>query len=512
MADLTSVYPNQNLRDFIVQNCVDIFLDLLSNNPDLFKEYGFLDLFDINGGTQPPKSQFIYEPIEGYLRFLQIRDFSSEDTPTYIPIDRKNKLCEQGDILLGRYGASVGKILTGKAGAYNVACAKIIILQQNIVSRDFLFYLLHSTIIQTPLRGNSRSAQGGFNKSDLSRINILIPNMEIINSFVEIFKILDKHLIKNTLLEEINKYRIDKFFDQLISKIIDSIFMFRKIEENNILLDDCNDLITNLRQSILQEAVLGKLVSHDMNDEPANVLLGKIKEEKEMLITKGKLKRGKPIPAITDDEIPCELPKGWEWVRMETIIHSRDAGKSPNCLNEPTDGDKWGVIKTTAIQRDYFLENQNKVLPQGFPISNSYVINKGDILITRAGPKNRVGIVCLVDKITKKLILSDKTIRLRLSDSLICHRYISLALNSPLCRPFIESKMTGMAESQVNISQNNMGWFCIPLPPLTEQMRIVEKVDQLMTLCDELEKTTDQSKQGSEMLMQVVLQETFKSA
>ena len=155
MADLTSVYPNQNMRDYVVQNCVDIFLDLLSNNPDLFKEYGFLDLFDINGGIQPPKSHFIYEPMEGYLRFLQIRDFSSEDTPTYIPIDRNNKLCEQEDILLGRYGASVGKILTGKAGAYNVACAKIHILQQNIVPKDFLFYLLHSTIIQNPLRGNS---------------------------------------------------------------------------------------------------------------------------------------------------------------------------------------------------------------------------------------------------------------------------------------------------------------------------------------------------------------------
>ncbi len=74
------------------------------------------------------------------------------------------KLCNKEDILLGRYGESVGKILTGKAGAYNVACAKTIILDDKLISKDYLFYLLHSSFIQSKLRGISRSAQGGFNK------------------------------------------------------------------------------------------------------------------------------------------------------------------------------------------------------------------------------------------------------------------------------------------------------------------------------------------------------------
>jgi type I restriction enzyme, S subunit len=269
--------------------------------------------------------------------------------------------------------------------------------------------------------------------------------------------------------------------------------------------------VKELKNAILQLAVQGKLVQQDPSDEPASVLLEKIKEEKERLISEGEISKGKYVPPIDDDQAPYEFPNSWVWIRLGTILYSTEAGKSPNCLDEPADKDSWGVIKTTAIQRNYFLENQNKVLPPGFKISDEWIINKDDILITRAGPKNRVGIVCYVDKITRKLILSDKTIRLRVSESLIYHKYISLALNSPLCRPIIESKMTGMAESQVNISQNNMGYFCLPLPPLAEQIRICEKSDQLMSLCDELEKRIEKLKKYSEKILDTVLREAFKA-
>lgn len=79
------------------------------------------DVCDFEGGSQPPKSEFIYEEKPGYVRFLQIRDFGSDKNITYIRHSKKNRLCNENDILIGRYGASVGKILTEKAGAYNVA-------------------------------------------------------------------------------------------------------------------------------------------------------------------------------------------------------------------------------------------------------------------------------------------------------------------------------------------------------------------------------------------------------
>jgi len=295
--------------------------------------------------------------------------------------------------------------------------------------------------------------------------------------------------------------------------------VLKKMKEANTEIDEFNNevhcqeqLISKLRQSILQEAVQGKLVPQDPNDEPASVLLERIKEEKERLIKEGKIKKEKPLPPISEDEIPYELPNGWKWARLGEVLYSTEAGKSPNCVDNPVNGDEWGVIKTTAIQKNAFLENENKILPKDFPLRDKYKININDVLITRAGPKNRVGIVCCVNELTKNLILSDKTVRLTLSNDLISHKYISLALNSKPIRPFIEQKMTGMAESQVNISQNDMRNFPIPIPPLNEQKRIVEKVDQLMALCDELEKNIEQSKKDSELLMQSILQEAFKEA
>lgn len=132
----------------------------------------FTDLMDVQGGTQPPKSEFIPEAQNGYIRLLQIRDFGKKPVPTYIPETKKLKICHEEDLLIGRYGASLGRICTGHAGAYNVALAKVIYPHE--FERSFIRYYLESEIFQFPLRLLSRSAQNGFNKEDLSRFDFLL--------------------------------------------------------------------------------------------------------------------------------------------------------------------------------------------------------------------------------------------------------------------------------------------------------------------------------------------------
>ena len=95
------------------------------------------DVCHFEGGSQPPKSQFIFEEKSGYVRFLQIRDFATNKHITYIPASKKNRICNEGDILIGRYGASVGKILTNKSGAYNVA------LMKAMPNLDLLVYYIY---------------------------------------------------------------------------------------------------------------------------------------------------------------------------------------------------------------------------------------------------------------------------------------------------------------------------------------------------------------------------------
>lgn len=133
------------------------------------------DVCDFEGGSQPPKSEFIYEEKPDYVRFLQIRDFGSDKNITYIRQSKKNRLCIESDILIGRYGASVGKILTGKVGAYNVALMKTI-PNLEILDQSWFYYFLISDEFQTPLLNVAdRSAQAGFSKEDIYNFSIPTP-------------------------------------------------------------------------------------------------------------------------------------------------------------------------------------------------------------------------------------------------------------------------------------------------------------------------------------------------
>jgi len=133
------------------------------------------DICDFEGGSQPPKSEFIYDERIGYVRFLQIRDFGSDKNITYIRESKKNRLCCEEDILIGRYGASVGKILGNKAGAYNVALMKTM-PNLSIVDRRWFHKFLLSEEFQTPLLNIAdRSAQAGFSKDDIYDFPVPVP-------------------------------------------------------------------------------------------------------------------------------------------------------------------------------------------------------------------------------------------------------------------------------------------------------------------------------------------------
>jgi len=133
------------------------------------------EVSDFQGGSQPPKSNFVSEPRAGYIRLLQIRDFKSEKNAVFIPITKSVKTCDADDIMIGRYGASVGQIHRGKAGAYNVALIKTI-PNEDLVLKDFFYLYLISPLFQKPLASvAARSAQDGFSKEDISSFPIPLP-------------------------------------------------------------------------------------------------------------------------------------------------------------------------------------------------------------------------------------------------------------------------------------------------------------------------------------------------
>jgi len=254
--------------------------------------------------------------------------------------------------------------------------------------------------------------------------------------------------------------------------------------------------IDALKQTILQLAVMGKLVPQDPNDEPASELLKRIEQEKAQLEKEGKIKKQKPLPPVSDDEKPFELPMGWEWCRIGEIIANMDAGWSPACSPEPSPNeDIWGVLKTTAVQRLEYRQQENKTLPSSKLPRPQYEIQDGDILVTRAGPKNRVGISCLVEKTRPRLMISDKIIRFHLISNDISAKYISLCLNCGVTADYLEASKSGMAESQMNISQENLRSAPVALPPAAIQWKVISTIEDFFKVCDQLKSRLQSARQ-----------------
>jgi type I restriction enzyme S subunit len=181
------------------------------------KEYRLTDICDFQGGTQPPKEEWINEPREGYVRMLQIRDFTQgkEEHIAYVKDTKKLNKCNADDILIGRYGASVGKILTGLSGAYNVAIIKTI-PNRELLSKRYLYYVLSGTAFQNFITTiGARAAQAGFNKNDLSQFKLHIPVS--LTDQEKIVAVLDR---SNQLIENREKsiFLLDEFIKQTFLK------------------------------------------------------------------------------------------------------------------------------------------------------------------------------------------------------------------------------------------------------------------------------------------------------
>jgi type I restriction enzyme S subunit len=178
----------------------------------------------------------------------------------------------------------------------------------------------------------------------------------------------------------------------------------------------------------------------------------------------------------------------WSWSTLGVEVSGMDSGWSPRCLDTPSpSADVWAVLKTTAVQALRYLPGENKELPATLEPRPEAEVKVGDVLFTRAGPMNRVGISCLVDATRPRLMLSDKIIRFRPRPDRLDGRFTALCLNAGATAEYLEVAKSGMAASQVNISQAKLKAAPIPVPSISEQHRIVAKVDELMALFDRLE-------------------------
>jgi type I restriction enzyme S subunit len=267
--------------------------------------------------------------------------------------------------------------------------------------------------------------------------------------------------------------------------------------------------IKQLRQTILNLAVRGKLVPQDPNDEPAAELLKRIQDEKAQLVKEGNIKEPKTRSHLSKDELPYDVPDSWTWIPFSDLISHSDAGVSPKTEGFPKSGNAWGVLKVSAVSWDKFNPDENKQLLPGATFPESAQVHIGDFLISRANTSELLAKCVIVEDQPKNIILSDKIVRLHITE--YCEKKFLCFVNnhSSYARRYYASKGSGTSYSMKNVSRPIIYALPIPLPPLAEQHRIVTRVDELMALCDQLEAQLTTTEADSRRLLEAVLHEAL---
>jgi type I restriction enzyme S subunit len=201
----------------------------------------------------------------------------------------------------------------------------------------------------------------------------------------------------------------------------------------------------------------------------------------------------------------------WETVPLQDTIDGIEQGWSPKCENEPsTNPTDWAVIKTTAIQEMAFLEYENKRLPKHLKPRPNLEIQPGDILITRAGPRVRAAVTCMVDSVRPRLIVCDKVYRFRAKKDKTTPNYLNVFLNSPLIVQQLDEMKTGISDSGVNLTQSKFNALQVPLPTLPEQQEIVRRVEDLFAFADRIEARLATAQKTVERLTPATLAKAFR--
>ncbi|EMS1125837.1 TPA: restriction endonuclease subunit S [Klebsiella aerogenes] len=255
--------------------------------------------------------------------------------------------------------------------------------------------------------------------------------------------------------------------------------------------------IKKLRELILELAVRGKLVPQDPNDEPASELLKRIAAEKAELVKQGKIKKPKPLPEISEEEKPFELPEGWEWVTLATVGEIVGGGtpKSDNPQYWAKNGIKWLTpADLYGLKGKYISSGARDISPAGLSNSSARLMPKGSVLFSSRAP---IGYVAIADA---ELSTNQgfKSCVPYIKDSAEYIYYFLMASAKK-----IDAEASGTTFKEV--SGAIVSKILFPLPPLSEQLKIVSRANELMSLCDQLEQHSLTGLDAHQQLVETLL-------
>ena len=398
------------------------------------------------------------------IPFISVKDMSSGKlsfSNTKFISEKEHKILsarccpEYGDLLISKVGTTGIPLIidTDKEFSIFVSLALIKFFPNHIDSK-FLIHLINSPLVQEQVK---RDTRGVGNKNWVLTA------------------------ISNTLLA------IPPLVEQkrIVSKIEEIMPIADKYEKSQEALDRLNtEIYDKLKKSVLQEAIKGKLVPQDTNDEPSSILLDRIKEEKAKLFKEGKLKKkdlvdsvifkgednkyfekiGKEIICI-DDDIPFDIPISWEWVRLGNLFQ-HNTGKALNGSNQK--GTLYEYITTSNLYWNQFVLDKLRQMPFTDEELEKCTVRKGDLLICEGGDIGR----CAIWNYDYDIRIQNHIHRLR-AYTHVCTSFFYYTMYLYKHIGLIGGKGIGIQ----GLSSNALHKLLLPLPPMNEQQRIVNKIE-----------------------------------
>ncbi|WP_079800859.1 restriction endonuclease subunit S [Salmonella enterica] len=251
--------------------------------------------------------------------------------------------------------------------------------------------------------------------------------------------------------------------------------------------------IKKMRELILELAVRGKLVPQDPNDEPASELLKRIAAEKAELVKQGKIKKQKPLPEISEEEKPFELPVGWEWVQISEIGHD---------WGQKTPDEDFTYIDVGSINKEYGIIEEPSILSaKDAPSRARKIVQKGTVIYSTVRPY--LLNIAIIESVFSPEPIASTAFAIIHPYTAMNANFIYYYLRSPVFINYVESCQTGVAYPAINDKQFFSG--IIAVPPSSEQARITKKIKELMSLCDQLEQHSLTSLGAHQQLVETLL-------
>lgn len=399
----------------------------------------------------------------------------------------------KGDLLIAMSGATTGKLGFNKSDEIFYLNQRVGKIVPYLLNKDYTFHYL-STKIAENLTISQGSAIPNLSTAQIKNIVFALPPLaeqhRIVAKVDELMALCDEleqqetnhlklhQLLVETLLGTLTQAKDAAEFQNAwatLAQHFDDLFI-------------TEDSIDQLKQTILQLAVMGKLVSQDPKDEPASVLLERIKKDKERLIEEGEIKDQKPLPVISDDDKPYTIPRHWEFSRLG---YATNYGLREQVDPDSIDENEW-VLELEDIEKITSNLLQTIYAKDRIPKSSRNRFYKGDVLYGKLRPyldkvivANNDG-VCTTEMIPLRGYIG------------ITSEYLRLVMKSPYFVSYASESTHGMNLPRLGTDRARLA--LIPLAPHNEQHRIVAKVDELFSLCDRLkERITESQKVANQM-------------